>query len=232
MPRGQYDINGRYGERFFDGLLGVQVTGNIEQRDRSNEQFSLDIENHADFNGRGFKYSDFVVRYTNEIRQRGGGSLLLDINTPDGGTIRFNNLYSQTNRDYITYQPELSQRRRRGELHGLGPRAEGQHLQQLDPRRQHLFDMNVNGACRSPNRETSAPYDYRMQFSEPPIVDSRVCGLSRNTSGRSPPETFIPFAYNNFAKAQLDSAFFQPRRTTTGNRPRSWTSPGSTFWAI
>ena len=44
---GQYDFNGRYGERFFDDILGVQVTGNVERRNRSNEQFSLDIENQA-----------------------------------------------------------------------------------------------------------------------------------------------------------------------------------------
>jgi TonB-dependent receptor len=209
---GQYDINGRYGERFLDGLLGVQVTGNLERRDRSNEQFSLDVENQAVFNGRGFKYSDFIVRYTNEIRQRGGGSLLLDFDTPDGGSIRFNNLYSQTNRGYVTFDRNYpvsgdavnyTAWDRERKVNTFNSSLRGDNT---------LLDFGVQWGVSFAESETSAPYDYRMVFTEPSIVDSAGMKPVPEYIRTMPPETFIPFAYNNFAKAQLDSAFFHSEK--------------------
>src|SRR4030042_3355334 len=45
----------------------------------------------------------FALHYTDEIRSRQGLSLLLDYYTPDGGSIRFKNIYNRTKRDYIEY---------------------------------------------------------------------------------------------------------------------------------
>ena len=48
----QYDFVARYGERFFDDVLGVQLAGNLERRDRSSERVDLDY-NQTLQRGRG-----------------------------------------------------------------------------------------------------------------------------------------------------------------------------------
>jgi TonB-dependent receptor len=211
---GQYDFNGKYGERFFDDVLGVQVTGNFERRDRSNEQFSLDIENQASLNGRGFKYNDFTVQYTNEIRKRGGAGLLLDINTPDGGTIRINNLYNQTNRNYINYSRNYPINGdavnymawdREQDVNTFNSSIRGENT---------LYDVNLTWGLSFAESKTDYPYDYRMVFTEPSIVDSAGMRAVPEAVRTSAPENFIPYAYNNFRKAQLDSAFYHSEKNS------------------
>jgi len=67
----QYDFAMRYGERFFGDVLGVQLTGNLEQRRRSNEQLDTDyytaLANYTDYT-----IENFTPSYTNEVRKRGG----------------------------------------------------------------------------------------------------------------------------------------------------------------
>ena len=209
---GQYDFNGRYGERFFDEILGVQLTGNIERRDRSNESFSLDIENQASLHGHGFKYDDLAVQYTNEIRKRGGVGLLLDFNTPDSGSIRVNNLFSQTNRNFINYNRNYPINGdpvnykawdREQAVKTFSSSIRGDNL---------LFDMNVTWGLSFAESKTDYPYDYRLVFTEPSIVDSAGMRPVPEAVRTMSPENFIPYAYNNFAKAQLDSAFFHKEK--------------------
>ncbi|MBN1894112.1 carboxypeptidase-like regulatory domain-containing protein, partial [bacterium] len=100
----QYDIGLKYGERFLKSLLGVQVTGNLERRDRSKEDYDLDYNQEKGLPvGSDYEITDFALNYTDEIRSRQGLSLLLDYYTPDGGSIRFKNIYNRTKRDYIEY---------------------------------------------------------------------------------------------------------------------------------
>ncbi|MDZ7308492.1 MAG: carboxypeptidase-like regulatory domain-containing protein, partial [candidate division KSB1 bacterium] len=94
----QYDFSLHYGERFFNQVLGVQVTGNLEKRIRSNERIDVDYTN---LQYQGFSISDFLLEFTDEIRKRDGFSLLLDVNTPDNGTIRCNTVLGRTRRDYF-----------------------------------------------------------------------------------------------------------------------------------
>jgi len=214
---GQYDFNGRYGERFFDDILGVQVTGNIERRDRSNEQFSLDIENQASLGRAGWKYSDLTLQYTNEIRKRGGVGVLLDVNTPDSGSIRINNLFSQTNRNFTNYN-------RNYPVNGGGLNYVAWDREQVVNSfnssirgDNYLLDLNLTWGVSFAESKTDYPYDYRLVFTEPSISDtSGNAGMAPvpESVRTSPPENFIPYAYNNFAKAKLDSAFYNKERNT------------------
>lgn len=96
----QYNLGVRYSRRFFDNLLGVQVGVNSEQRVRSRESWS-DNWNFPD--GDNYTFKERILTYTDEIRKRNGANLLFDINTKDGGVIRFNNFYNNTSRDVAKY---------------------------------------------------------------------------------------------------------------------------------
>jgi TonB-dependent receptor len=97
---GQYDMVLRYGERFFDDLLGVQFTGNLENRIRSSERINLDYDQNLQ-NMTDYKIDNFLLEFTDEIRKRNGASLILDFDTPDDGSIKLNNVFSSTSRNYL-----------------------------------------------------------------------------------------------------------------------------------
>jgi len=209
---GQYDFNGKFGERFFGDVLGVQVTGNLERRDRSNEQFSLGFDDRArQLNGSGWDYKDFTLNYTNEIRKRGGAGVLLDINTPDGGTIRVNNIFSRTDRDFMLYNRNYplhddvyyEGRERQQQINTFNSSIRGDNT---------LIGLNVSWGLSFAESKTENPYDYNMYFREPSITDSSGMAFVPGSVYQGPPEAFIPYAYNNFAKTQLDTAFFNSEK--------------------
>ena len=214
---GQYEFNGKYGERFFNDVLGVQVTGNLERRDRSNEQYNMSFDDRAtQLNGSGWEYKDFELNYTNEIRKRGGAALLLDINTPDGGTIRVNNLFDRTDRSFIVYSRNYpvhddvfyTARDRDQQLNTFNSSVRGDNM---------LFDLNVSWGLSFAESKTDNPFDYQMYFREPSSADSTNPSGMRSPPGSTyhgPPELFIPYAYNNFAATSLDTAFFNTEKNS------------------
>jgi TonB-dependent receptor len=208
---GQYDFTGKYSERFFNDVLGVSVNGNIERRDRSSEQYNLDLDGTLrDYTD--FSISDLTVNYVDEIRTRGGAGLLLDINTPDGGSIRINNLFSQTDRDYITYSrdyPNGGERvyytawDREQKINTFNSSIRGDN---------YLFDMNVTWGLSFAQSEAHYPYDYRMRFSEAPTTGSSGMRAIPENIWKGPVEQFVNYAYNNFAASTLDTAFFSTEK--------------------
>jgi TonB-dependent receptor len=83
----QYQFTGSYSERFFDNLLGVQVVASAEKKIMSSEYHSKDI----------MLLSPSELLYTNAVRERNGAHMILDYSTPDGGSIKFHNIYYKTN---------------------------------------------------------------------------------------------------------------------------------------
>jgi TonB-dependent receptor len=207
---GQYDINGNYGERFLGDLLGVQVTGNIERRDRSRESFSASVSNSNVFLGKGWQYSDFEVQFNDEIRKRSGASLLLDVATPDNGVIRFNNIYSRTERnytittrsypysDYVNYGGQTTD----NVLNTFSSSLRGEN---------NLWGMNEIWGLSFAQSKAETPFDYRMSFEEVSIYDSinNVFAGMKPLPGsilNGPLESWPGYAYNNFSHVQLDTA--------------------------
>jgi len=209
----QYDFALRYGERFFDDLLGVQLIGNLEQRDRSNERLDLDYGSAAN-NVNDYEISDFKLEYINETRYRGGGSILLDVNTPDNGNIRFNTIFNSTTRDYITFSRNYptgsadllyTARDREQKIKTFNSSVRGEN---------NLFGLETiwGGSFGQSNSEN--PYDYSLDFVEPSILDSTGKPISKmktipNEIKKGPPEALIPLALNNYQKAFLNWGYYR-----------------------
>ncbi len=94
----QYQFNGSYGERLFDNLLGVQVDATAEKKIMSSEYHSNNI----------LLLSSPWLLYTNAVRERNGAHMILDYSTPDGGSIKFNNLFYKTNTAYFESKKDSS----------------------------------------------------------------------------------------------------------------------------
>jgi TonB-dependent receptor len=208
---GQYDFTAKYSERFFDDILGVQVNGNIEQRDRSNEQYNLSLDgtlrNYTDYS-----ISDLTVNFVDEARKRSGAGLLLDINTPDGGSIRINNLFSQTDRDYITYSRDYPNGGERVYYSAWDREQTINTFNSSIRGDNYLLDMNVTWGLSFAQSESHYPYDYRMQFSEPPSTGVSGMKAIPDNIWKGPVEQFIDYAYNNFSVSSLDTAFYSTEK--------------------
>ncbi|MGE5499330.1 MAG: TonB-dependent receptor, partial [Syntrophothermus sp.] len=204
----QYDFTLRYGERYFADILGVQVTGNIERRNRSNENIGVTYNQNYDGLGKAYIITDFNVQYNQEIRKRGGASLLLDVNTPDGGSIRLNSIYNNTNRNYTIFN--------RNYPYSTDVLYNGNHIEQEI----NTFNSSLRGENNLFGFETTwglsfaqsigkTPYDYLLQFTEPSQLDNNNNPISgMNTKDipllKDKPESLIPYALNNFGKATLN----------------------------
>ncbi len=204
----QYDFVLRYGERFFNNFLGIQVSGNLEQRNRSRENFDIDYDFTNVQSGNDYKLTDFSVDFTDELRKRQGFSVLLDINTPDGGSIRANNIYNQTKRDFIENERNYplegddllyTARDREQEIRTFTSTITGAN---------YLFGLESDWGLSYSSSKSEFPFDYEINFVEPPDVDSRMRAIPANLL-KGPPESIIPLAYNNFQKASLFTAFYR-----------------------
>lgn len=209
----QYDFQLRYGERFFDDFLGVQLTGNIEQRDRSRENYDLD-HNLNLFGGEDWEITDFELNYTDEIRKRGGLSLLLDINTPDGGYIKLSNIFNQTSRDYIEYNRNYPTD---GDQILYGARDREQDISTFNSSilgENYLFGFTADWNLSFAESKSDFPFDYEVTYTEPSSLDGEgnpVSGMGNLPDDilKGPPELLIPYALNNFQKSYLYTAFYR-----------------------
>ncbi len=196
----QYDVSFRYGERFLNHILGVQLAGNMESRIRSNERINVDYNQSLDF-GKDYFINDFSVEFTDEIRKRDGLSLLLDINTPDHGSIRLNNVFGRTKRDYLWHtrdypsngggsqqgNPVYDYRDREQEIQTFNSSIRGDN---------NLLGLKLNWGLAFAQSESNYPFDFESIFVEP-------SGMLPSPMVRSNPEQLISYAVNNFSNASL-----------------------------
>ncbi|MFH0736449.1 MAG: TonB-dependent receptor [bacterium] len=212
----QYDFNLRYGERFFSDLLGVQVLGNIEKKDRSNERVNVDYGDAAN-NVNDYELTDFTVEYTKEIRKRGGVSLLFDYITPDNGSIRFNTIFNSTSRNYITYSRNYptgntdllyTARDREQEVKTFNSSLRGEN---------HLYGFDIIWGASYAQSNSETPYDYYMDFVEPSSLDANGNPISKmkvipDDVKKGDPEVLIPYALNNYQKAFLNWSYYRHQK--------------------
>ncbi len=210
----QYEFGLRYGDRFFHDMLGVQVNGTLERRDRSKENFNLDYNLRGIEGGNDYEITDFTLNYTDEMRTRQGIGLLLDLELPNEGWLRFNNIYNRTKRDYIEYErnypttgEELfyTARDREQEINTFTGALSGEH---------HFWVMSTSWGLSYANSQSRYPFDYQMDFVEPSTTDASGTPLSGmkaipDSLMHGPPENFIPYALNNFDKAYLYGAYYR-----------------------
>lgn len=201
----QYDFSFHYGERFLDNLLGVQLNGNIEDRIRSNERINVNYSFDQSFGGDYF-INNFLLEFTDENRKRGGLSLLLDFQTPDEGTIRFNNVYAKTKRNYFwSYReytsngggdydgPAYDYRDREQEINTFNSSIRGDN---------YLLGFKLNWGLSFAQSKAFYPYDYEAIF----VEDN---GMNPSPKFKSNPEQLISYAVNNYLNASLDWAYLR-----------------------
>lgn len=210
----QYNFAGRYGERFFDGILGVQLVGNLEKAIRSHENYEYSYDQTV--NGfTDYIISNFEVRYQNEIRKRSGGSLLLDLNTPDNGTIKFNNVYSQTSRDYVIHRRNYPVRGSvdynyqdiENEIKTFNSSLTGEN---------YLFGLETTWGLSYSQSKSEDPFDWEMSWNEASSTNNQgeiIAGI-RNIPPelqKGPTDAWVPYSLNNFQIAALGNAVDQKR---------------------
>jgi len=205
----QYDFSAKYGERFFDDLLGVQLTGTLESKIRSKELINLDYDQTIN-NQTDYEINNFSLQFTDEIRKRNGLSLILDYNTPEEGNIKLNTVYNSTNRNYIYHSRDYpagggtggtvtySFRDREQEISTFTGALTGDN---------NLWILKLNWGLSFAQSNADYPYDYYIDFLEP--SNSGVSGMKPAPRLKTNPEEIIPYAYNNFKAATLYTANFR-----------------------
>ncbi|MDT0630912.1 TonB-dependent receptor [Rubrivirga litoralis] len=218
---GQYDTDVRYGERFWGDRLGVQITANLERRNRSNEEY--DVGYDKDVNEEGtttYLLDDLDLSYTDETRRRRGAGAILDVDTPDGGFVKLSTLYNHTSRDFIVSSrnypasgaDELfySARDREQTISLLTGALTGET---------YFLGLESTWGLSYARSSTDNPFDYELVFTEPSATDSDgnvIAGTQvvPKDVREGDPEDLIPFAVNNFESAYLYGAFFQEEESS------------------
>lgn len=211
---GQYVTSLKYSDRFMNDKVGVQLSGNLEQRIRSDEEYDPSYN----FNAGGFAWlvNDIQLTYTDEVRKRNGVSALFDFDTPDGGNIKFSNVFSLTNRNYVTYERNYPIEDKEDLFYTIRDREQeiatfNTFLKGDNNFLGMVLDWNVAYA----SSRSKMPYDYTMNFHEPsladPVTNQQISGMGDPSDDvrQTDPVNIIPFAYNNFERAYLYNAFFR-----------------------
>lgn len=225
----QYDFTMRYGERFFDNLFGVQLSGNIENKIRSNERKRVGYDrNRFDGDLNWVFVNQFELEYTDEQRERQGLGAILDFDTPDGGNIKFNNQYYATQRDFVTHMRDYPNGGGNSQ-YGSGVtytyRDREQDLQTFSSAltgNNHLFDFDINWGVSYAESISDYPYDYMMEFAEGSILgEAGMKALPADLQDAEVidnPETLMGYSYNNFRAATLGGAFYRSQNNFDKNK--------------
>jgi TonB-dependent receptor len=208
----QYDFSIKYGERFFDDLLGLQLNGNLENRIRSNERTNLGYD-QTPKNQTDYVINDFALEFTDEIRTRQGFGIIFDLATPDGGSIKLNNVFNRTKRDYLWHSRDYPAGRSQNGAYGVFYNFQDreQEIKTFNTSltgENTLLDIKLNWGLSYAESKSDFPYDYYIDFYEPSI--SGVASMKPYpTNLKDSPETLVPLAYNNFQAAYLNSANYR-----------------------
>ena len=155
----QYDFIGNYGERFNDNLLGVQVNTKAEKKITSYEYQNDNI--------------DFIfpwsTGYANAISEKYGANILLDFITPDGGSIKFKNIYSKTSADYFVCQTDSIPFGMLSSGHTFYNKKTDQKifLSSINGNN-YLFGFNIDWNAAFSESRTEHPFYYTMTFGGQP----------------------------------------------------------------
>jgi len=193
----QYKVSGSYSNRFFDDFLGVQAGANAEKRDRNREVHTDNWSIPANLD---YKINSLVVEYDQETRKRYGGNLNLDINTPDGGSIKLTNLYSKTTRkffsstrDYTTGDPvSYTGQAIDYKVYTINNSLTGEN---------HVDALKIDWALSHAYTNNDMPFNHLMQFNENITTTSGMKTITDPSILKLSGKYLIPYAFNNFGAA-------------------------------
>ena len=219
----QYDVSARYGERFFDDILGIQLQGNIERRIRSKEdityvyQYYKDVNNSTSPTNVDYNMGPFTVDFRDEIRTREGAQAIIDVKTPDSGSVKLSGMYSRTgknstqnNRAYVGISGsggsmDYNYRYTETNVSTMNTSLRGKN---------YLEGLDLDWGLSYAQSRVDNPFDFAMKFTESPgVVPGGV------PSGRDKPEiNIIPFALNDFIAAACSTSVFYMRQNFDKDR--------------
>jgi TonB-dependent receptor len=225
---GQYDFAARYGERFFNNLFGIQAEAHAEQKVRSKENTNIDYNQGLTKTGStepntDWEITDFTLLYTNEIRQRQGGALILDFNTPDGGTIKLSNNYNKTSRNFMDNSRDFPTDGSFVIYEGHPQKQDIDIFQSALTGDNNLFGFKTTWALSFAQSKAYYPYNYDLQFEEPSATDAsgNITSGMRNVSKadrKGPIDNIIPYAINNFSSAYAYGATYRKQQNLDRER--------------
>ena len=208
----QYDVQARYGERFFDNILGVQLQANTERKIRSRENTNTSYYTYDnptlpdsgtyDVNQYDNDYliSQFRVRFIDEVRRRNGSQVIFDMRTPDAGIVKAMGIYSETRRETASYErfyPGQGASRPYAynyDLTEFNTSTANVSLQGTN----YLLGFTTDWLVSFAQSKTKNPFNYRTSFSE-------ATPAAFQPSRSDPDVNIIAFAPNLFNMATLDS---------------------------
>lgn len=207
---GQYKGSATLSNRFFDGKLGLLVTGNLERAQRGSDQFNAGYEVIRE-KREGEEFAPISItgvnlEYGNDVRRRSGFNVLLDYQM-ENSKIMFTNFMSRLDRDEITTIDRYSEdsntherrfRNRQQQIDILSNSLAGEHRLNFG-----TLDWRVsrNSAL------TRHPYDNLIRIRETGAFDRSKLGESFG------PEQFVNSAYNDLTKTGLYEGYFYTEKS-------------------
>jgi TonB-dependent receptor len=202
----QYDFSGRYGKRFFNDIIGLQIQANFEKKNRSSEKDSIRYlykpESALYFND--YRVNRLQVGFIDQTRKRNGGQLIIDINTPDSGSVKLSGLYSSTETNIGSYSRNYALNTGGGtwdynfRYQEFGINTANASLQGKN----HIFGLDVDWNMSYAQSKGTNPYDFLMVFQE------ANGGGTSIPEARDHPENLTKYAVNNYSAAQCSSSVF------------------------
>ena len=144
--------------------------------------------------------------------------MILDFDTPDGGTIKFSNNYNKTKRDFVDYTRNYPTD---GSFvyYGANPQIQDINVFQSSLTGQnHLLGFDLTWALSFAQSEAETPYDYLLRFAEPSSTDAEgniLSGMENippEVRSRGPVSDLIPLGKNNFSSAYANGGYYNEQR--------------------
>jgi TonB-dependent receptor len=220
----QYDFSGRYGERFFNDVVGIQLQGNIEKKIRSRERTDYDYSTPQDITGdslhKNYYMNNAILEFVDEVRKRDGAGAIIDINTPDSGLVKISAAFSSTNRNYQDYTRRYISGHANDVLYQarLVEQETGTFNSSLQGKN-YLFGFDIQWSLAYAQSKVTNPYDYEIRFLEPSRPDAGVRSGTPDTVYT--PQYMIDYAWNNFTAATCSTAFYRGQNNFDKERTAS-----------
>jgi TonB-dependent receptor len=133
---------------------------------------------------------------------------LLDINTSDGGAIRFNNFWNRTDRDGVTYDRNYPVA---GSVN-YGIRDSEREIQTINNSlagENYLGRIKINWGVSHAFTSGKTVYDHELNFQEGGASKTGMMNVPQEDL-KGPGEILMDYAYNNWPLAYLNTGFWRP----------------------
>lgn len=191
---GQYKASSTVSNRYWDEMLGIMVTGNIERAQRGSDQFSAGYtvprEKREGELSAPISVTDVSLDYLEEVRKRLGFSLLMDYILPNG-KLMFNNFISRLDRNELIWKNRFTEDSNTHELRFQDRIRQIDVLSNSFSGEHNLFLGNLDWRLSRTSSLTRHPFDSLFRFRERSAFDQSKL---TNFFG---PDVLIGAAYND-----------------------------------